>query len=87
MLCPNAIRLIKKSNFSKLIKFILFFTVNENCILVIAKRYPPQELTVIHETETSLPEGRDRIFWNLLTNLPVKSLSEPIEKIEWYAMR
>jgi hypothetical protein len=52
-----------------------------------AKRYPAQELTVIHATETSVPEGRDRIFWKLLTNLPVKSLSEAIEKIEWYAMR
>jgi hypothetical protein len=52
-----------------------------------AKRYPAQELTVIHATETSVPEGRDRIFWKLLTSLPVKSLSEAIEKIEWYAMR
>jgi len=42
---------------------------------------------VIHATETSVPEGRDRIFWKLLTNLPVQSLSEATEKIEWYAMR
>jgi len=47
-----------------------------------AKRYPAQELTVIHATETSVPEGRDRIFWKLLTNLPVQSLLEAIEKIE-----
>ena len=52
-----------------------------------AKRYPAQEVTVNQATETSVSESRDRIFWKLLTNLPVKSMSEAIEKIEWYAMR
>ena len=50
-----------------------------------AMRYPAQELTVIHATETSVPEGRERIFWKLLTNLSLQSLSEEIEKIEMSA--
>jgi hypothetical protein len=50
------------------------------------EQYLTQELTVIHATETSGPEGRDRIFFRFLTNLPVQLLPETIYKIEWYAM-
>jgi hypothetical protein len=37
--------------------------------------------------ERDVPSGRPGIEWRLLTNLPVKSRAEAIEKLDWYAMR
>ena len=37
--------------------------------------------------EQTVPEGRDRIDWKLITNLPVRSRRSALEKIAWYAMR
>ena len=51
------------------------------------KRYPSLDLTVIHAVETSVPKGRKRIEWKLLTDLPVSNLSDAVEKINWYALR
>ena len=52
-----------------------------------ARRYPPLSLTVIHATEVNPPEGRRPIDWKLLTDLPVESADQAIEKMAWYAMR
>lgn len=52
-----------------------------------AKRYPPLSLTVIHATEVNPPEGRKPIDWKLLTDLPVASPQDVIEKMTWYSMR
>jgi hypothetical protein len=49
--------------------------------------YPELELTLIHARETSKPRRRERIEWKLITNLPVYSMEEALEKIRWYAMR
>jgi hypothetical protein len=49
--------------------------------------YPELELTVIHARETSEPRRRERIQWKLVTNLPVQSLEDALEKIRWYALR
>ena len=51
------------------------------------KQYPALQLTVLSAQERATPEGRDRIDWKLITNLPVRSRSEALEKISWYAMR
>jgi hypothetical protein len=51
------------------------------------KRYPPLDLAVIHASERAAPKGRKPIEWKLITDLPVRSGSEAIEKINWYAMR
>lgn len=51
------------------------------------KRYPPLSLTVIHARERGVPKNRKRIEWKLMTDLPVRTNSEAIEKLEWYAMR
>ena len=51
------------------------------------KEYPALVLTVIHAQERGTPQQREKIDWKLLTNLPVRSLSEAIEKLEWYSMR
>lgn len=51
------------------------------------KRYPSLDLTVLHATERGAPKGRKPIEWKLLTDLPVRTRTEAIEKISWYAMR
>jgi hypothetical protein len=42
---------------------------------------------VIHATGRGTPEGRDRIDWKLVTNLPVRNRSDATGKLEWYALR
>ena len=51
------------------------------------RRYPALDLTVIHAQERNPPKGRKPIEWKLLTDLPVRSKSDAIEKISWYALR
>jgi hypothetical protein len=51
------------------------------------KRYPALTLTVIHAEERGTPKNRKKIEWKLITDLPVQSRKEAIEKLEWYAMR
>jgi hypothetical protein len=50
-------------------------------------RYPALQLTVIHAHERNAPPGRPGIEWKLLTNLPVRTRAEAIQKLDWYAMR
>src|SRR6202789_650049 len=51
------------------------------------RQYPALMLTVLHATERDAPKGRDRIDWKLVTDLPVSSRKDAIEKLNWYAMR
>jgi hypothetical protein len=51
------------------------------------RKYPPLSLTVIHAWERGKPRGRKRIYWKLLTNLPVENVASAIEKVDWYAQR
>ena len=51
------------------------------------KRYPPLMLTVLHATERNPSKGREAIDWKLVTDLPITSRTEAIEKLTWYAMR
>jgi hypothetical protein len=51
------------------------------------KRYPALTLTVIHADERRIPKNRKRIEWKLITDLPVASRTDAIEKLEWYAFR
>lgn len=51
------------------------------------KRYPALTLTVLHATERDAPEGVEPIDWKLITNLPVTSRAQAIEKLTWYSMR
>ena len=46
-------------------------------------RYPALDLTVLHATERGKPKGRDAIDWKLITDLPVTSRAEAIEKLQW----
>jgi Transposase Tn5 dimerisation domain len=51
------------------------------------RKYPPLDLTVIHATERETPKNRERIEWKLITNRPVRSRQEAIEKMQWYELR
>jgi hypothetical protein len=51
------------------------------------KRYPTLTLTVIHAEERETRKNRKKIEWKLITDLPVQSRREAVEKLEWYAMR
>ncbi|MEM5462006.1 IS4 family transposase [Paraburkholderia phytofirmans] len=51
------------------------------------RRYPALELTVIHALERGVPTGSKRIEWKLITNLPVASRKQAVEKLDWYALR
>lgn len=51
------------------------------------KQYPELTLTVLHAQERGTPRDRERLDWKLITDLPVRSREDAIEKLEWYAMR
>jgi len=51
------------------------------------KKYPCLALTVIHAQERTKPRGREKIDWKLITNLPIRSRKDALEKLSWYAMR
>ena len=51
------------------------------------KRYPTLVLTLLHAREPQEPAGRPRIDWKLITDLPVDSHDDAVEKLRWYAMR
>src|SRR4029077_18597684 len=51
------------------------------------QRYPELDLTVIYAQEREAPSGRDPIDWKLITDLPVSTPLEAVEKLEWYASR
>jgi hypothetical protein len=52
-----------------------------------SKQYPELSLTVIHAQERGAPKGRDKVDWKLITDLPVTSRKEAIEKLKWYSLR
>jgi hypothetical protein len=51
------------------------------------KRYPALTLTVIHAEERGTPTNRKKIEWKLITDLPVASRADAIQKLEWYSLR
>lgn len=50
-------------------------------------RYPGLTLTVIYAIERGTPKNRKKIEWKLLTDLPVHTRNDAIEKLEWYSLR
>ena len=50
-------------------------------------RYPELELTVLHAQERGSPQGREAVNWKLITDLPITSRKQALEKLQWYAMR
>lgn len=51
------------------------------------KQYPSLELTVLHAEERGKSKGRKKVYWKLITDLPVRAMRDAIEKLKWYALR
>jgi transposase-like protein len=51
------------------------------------KHYPELTLTVIYAQQRMSPEGRERIDWKLITDLPVRSRKDALRMLNWYALR
>lgn len=51
------------------------------------KDYPTVEMMVIYAQERGTPRDRERSEWKLLTDLPVHTPDEAVEKLRWYAAR
>lgn len=51
------------------------------------KRYPALELSILHAREVREPQGRARLEWKLVTDLPVVTIDDAVEKLRWYACR
>ena len=77
----------KQGNISKAVLDLKYRIINVLPSKDKQKRYSQLRLTVIHAIERNKPKNRERIVWKLVTDLPVSSKSEVIEKINWYAMR
>jgi hypothetical protein len=77
----------RKGNWSEAVLAIKYRRLRLLPPVAKQKQYPPLTLTVIYAQEQTVPAGRDRIDWKLITNLPVRSRSDAIEKLTWYAMR
>lgn len=51
------------------------------------ERGVPLTCWVVRVAETNPPAGVEALEWILLTNVPVTTLTEALERIEWYRMR
>lgn len=51
------------------------------------KGLPAVSLTVLHAEERHPPLNRAALSWKLITNLPIESREQAVEKLDWYAMR
>src|SRR5258708_4836793 len=77
----------KKGNVSEAVLQIRYRRVRVLPPIGKQKHYPELDLTILHAQERKAPRGRDPIDWKLITDLPVRSRTEAIEKLEWYALR
>jgi len=77
----------RKGNWSEAVLEIKYRRLRVLPPVAKQKQYPSLTLTVIYAQEQTIPADRDRIDWKLITNLPVKSRADALEKIAWYAMR
>jgi len=45
------------------------------------------ELYIVTAEEENAPEGQERLFWQLVTNVPTESLEDAVTRIAWYTQR
>lgn len=77
----------KKGNISEALLEIKYKRIKVLPPIAKSKKYPELYLTVIHAEERGTPKNREKIVWKLITDLPITSRKEAIEKLNWYAMR
>ena len=51
------------------------------------KGLPAFQLTVLYAQERRPPLNRKPLSWKLITNLPIESRQQAVEKLDWYALR
>jgi hypothetical protein len=51
------------------------------------KSYPDITATFIHAKEIGRSGTREPIDWKLITNLPIKTIADAVEKLHWYSLR
>jgi len=53
-----------------------------------SNKYPESiEVYVVSVTELNPPEGQEKIFWKLITNVPTNSFEDAVIRIQWYTQR
>ena len=62
------------------------------CLLPVAtyrrgEKQPPLSVTILDVSEEHRPEGEEPIHWVLTTTLPITTVQEAIEKVQWYMYR
>ena len=77
----------KKGNSSEAILELRFRRIRVLPPIAKQKQYPELTLTVIYAQERGEPQDREKIDWKLITDLPVTSRADAIEKLNWYACR
>jgi len=77
----------RKGNISKAVLEIRYRRIKVLPPIGKQRRYPKVILTVLHAQERGTPKNREKINWKLITDLPVSSRAEAIEKLKWYATR
>lgn len=50
-------------------------------------RKSPISCWVIYACERNSPPGKERLTWTLITNVPITSLEQAVEKVMWYRRR
>jgi len=45
------------------------------------------EVYVVSAVEVDPPEGEEKIFWQLVTNVPTESFEDAVTRIQWYTQR
>jgi len=45
------------------------------------------EVYVVSATEADPPQGQERIFWQLITNVPTKDFYDALTRVQWYTQR
>ena len=51
------------------------------------EKLPDLDMNAIYVFESNPPTGVDAIEWMLLTNFPINSFTDALEKIKWYCLR
>lgn len=77
----------KKGNISEALLEIKYKRIKVLPPIGKQKKYPGLHLTVIHAEERGNPKNREKIVWKLVTDLPITSRTDAIEKLKWYALR
>jgi hypothetical protein len=77
----------KKGHLSKAILEIKYRRIRVLAPINKKGRYPERTLTVIQAQERGTPQGREKIDWKLIRDLPVSSGEEAMEKLRWYSLR